>query len=910
MMRLTCTRRGGGWGASRGAARGAIHPGGWVLTLLVLALLFPGLRAAAQEDPPERQLTAEVVERLVEDTVIALDPEAELQWLPNAVREVRTGPDGRQWYALYPAGWTPDAVAEPDVAAIKRAIEGQFAEPAPKVPGVRLALFEPNDRVWFIVEPGELLLGYAGEPGEWIERRAEGERNAFVGAVNGDNNPPGGAANVMVGRHRLSIDSRGVQVFDGEEWSLPSFEKHETKPRAPRLVYFAMEDPSGGVIYHTSNDDFPLWRFHDGEWAPLPLPTMHPSNIRAAVRLTDGRVLLTKKTWNRLGIELLDVPGDDWNNELQAETNPSILLPAASTINLNAPDAAKHIKATTFCPDGTVLLAVEGIREGDHWVNGVAVLVPGGDPSAVPVVSDWEVAASVGSLEPVEAAWIKPSRLYLPGSISTESLTDYNVDLPGVLHFALDHTAFVPLQDPAIRRLFTVNDAGTLFVGGPWVESPKLRNRPIAVLRSDPPVGEAEAFELRWSKSPLAASPDGSIWTLLEDGTLSRFDGKLWHGRPLDLPDFYSGIYSLVVGSEGVMLVIVQEVSEQADEADEAEEAAVFAHVLVRGDETFIELDPRRLIANHADTVRESFKHNREATLHFNDGPAVLDLLIDSGNRIWLIRRSGVDVLADGTWHEVLSQRMDGAAILGDGRDIMLFPSEWEATTIAGWREGKVQVRPIEMPEPDAKMTYHVPTRSPDGSVWFGLERYVRDPQGTAQHLEFHSVRVTPDGESQILRHVGWPRLIEADGTVWLGGSGKFIGDGYADEFAVWRDGRIVQRLTVPRADRASRFLSVKPGSVWVWSNHGLRHLLADDPAAPGRYRVGRLFRPTANGRPFNITFFLSGPRMIVSPRGYIAVMEDFNRPYHDDRPRIGIIRLYEHADEAADPDALKPADP
>ena len=872
--------------------------------LLALALLSPALRAAAQEDPPERRLTAEVIERLVQDTVIALDPEAEMQWLPEAVREVRAGPDGRQWYALYPAGWTPDAVAEPDLDAIKRTIEGQFDAPDPKVPGVRLALFEPDGRVWFIVEPGELLLSYAGEPGQWIERRAEGERNAFTGAVNGDKNPPGGAANAMVGRHRLFVDRRGVQVFDGAEWSLHSFDKSNTEPRAAHGVDTTMKDPGGGVIYSTSNRDFPLWRFHDGRWASLPLPTMHPSRLWAAVGLADGRVLLMGRG---SGIESVDVPGETWGDDLQAERTRPVVPAAASTIDLNAVDAAKHITAARLCPDGTVLLAIKGIREGDRWIAGVAVLAPGGNPSAVPVVADQEVAASVASHQPVEAAWVSPNRLYLPGSISMESFTDYNVALPGVLHFALDHTVFVPLQDPAIRRLFTVTDAGTLFVGGPRVESSKLRNRPIAVLRSDPPVGEAEAFELRWFKSPLAASPDGSIWTVLKDGTLSRFDGKHWHGRPLDLPNFYRGIYSVVVGSGGVMLVVVQEVIEQAKEAEEAE---IFAHVLVRGDETFIELDPRRLIANHADTVRESFKHNREATLHSNDGPAVLDLLIDLGGRIWLIRRSGVDVLADGTWHEVLSQRMDGAAVLGDGRDILLFPSDRRATTIVGWREGKVQVRPIEIAEPGAKMTHHVPKRSPDGSVWFGLERYVRDPQGRAQHLEFHSVRVTPDGESQILRHVGWPRLVEADGTVWLGGSGKFIGDGYADEFAVWRDGRIVQRLTIPRADRASRFLSVKPGSVWVWSNHGLRHLLADDPAAPGQYRVGRLFRPTADGRPFNITFFLSGPRLIVSPRGYIAVMEDFSRPYHDDEPRIGIIRLYEHADEAADTDAPKPADP
>ena len=846
----------------------------WFLMALWLGMGWP---AGAEEPPPERALTADVVQGLLRDTVIELDPDAAEQWLPETVREVRTGPDGRQWYALHPAGWTPEAVGEADVEAIKRTVEGQFAEPAPKVPGVRLALFEPDGRVWFIVEPGELLLGYAGVPGEWIERRAEGQHNRFSGSCNGDANPPGGAANAVSGKHRIFIDRNGVQVFDGEAWSHHAF----LDPPNRTSVLTVHHDPGGGIIYATvafrnaERQKHQIWRFHYGEWTPLPNPRLDEADdLRLAAGVAGGRVLVYGVN---NGIQFIDIPG---GYGLDAPEPPPSRLPPGPTIDLNDPKVQRRTDAVALTPDGTVVLA--GARlDPDDGTFGLIALERGRPLSEAPLVMNDEAITGPNFLVGIfsSAEWIGPSRLYLSGRSP--------VAWSGVLHLSAGPARFSALPGPRPVGMMTSTASGRVFVGG--TTDIHWPNQPIAVRCADPPVGAGRAAAGTGTVHALA--PDGSLWAGLEDGGLTRFDGSRWEPQPIDLPPDQTRVTPVIAGTEGVMLLTVWGRNQDAN-AD--------LHALLHRGVVSLDNDPLFLVADHADVVRRAFAHLRKISLAYRGGRGLLGVLIDPAGRVWLAQPSnGLDVLVDGEWHRAFDGEVDGLFALGDGNDMILFPDNGQPQRVR-WNDGEFKMDPlIAGPEDDTKVRVDHARRVPDGAVWIGYSKFERRPQGG---WRYHVLRVEPDGERQTLKNVGWPRLIEADGTVWLGGVGGYTGDGRGDRFGIWRDGRIVQELRVPGADSTTRFFTVTPGSVWAWTEYGLRHLVADEAATPGHYGIHRKVFPTEDGDAVNINVSSAGDLLTVSPLGFLAAIEErWGLPRRLDH-RLVIFHLFERADAPAEP--------
>src|SRR5207237_7329727 len=62
--------------------------------------------------------------------------------------------------------------------------------------------------------------------------------------------------------------------------------------------------------------------------------------------------------------------------------------------------------------------------------------------------------------------------------------------------------------------------------------------------------------------------------------------------------------------------------------------------------------------------------------------------------------------------------------------------------------------------------------------------------------------------------------------NVWLAAMDK----GHPlSHFWVWREGQVVQELTIPNADAMQTIFSDRPGSVFVCTGLGLHHLVAED---------------------------------------------------------------------------------
>ena len=418
-----------------------------------------------------------------------------------------------------------------------------------------------------------------------------------------------------------------------------------------------------------------------------------------------------------------------------------------------------------------------------------------------------------------------------------------------------------------------------------------MSNTPIAAVASDPPVQDAEAFALPgYGRRPYGLLPDGRLWAVRKSSEIILYDGRDWRPLDVDLEPGLGRVLDLLPGAGGVMLATV---SPRPDGYQMAPEDIGYG--LIVADTISLDQDLQLLIADHADVLSDAFASVGSVFVRSSVGGEPWEpygLLTDDAGRLWLIRSSGVDVLVDGAWHLALDEEMDAAAVLGVGERLVLVPRSGPPR-LARWNAeaNAAELTLIGAPDALPSVSGDNLERGPDGEIWLGyVEREKNDAGGRA----ILTVRIDPGGETDVLHDVGWPRLIEADGTVWLGGFSDFKATEPADRFAVWRDGRIVQHLRIPRAGSSSMLFSVRPGSVWVWNDTGLAHVIADDPDQPGRYRVARTVTPEVDGQPVTPRLRSTPPAVLASPLGFIVTPEQRATSPSASETRLVIVRLFE----------------
>ena len=83
---------------------------------------------------------------------IAIDI-APVRWqaLPDAVKSVVVGPDGRTWYQV------TGKSGERSDAEIRTALENEYRQAAPQISGASIALLEPGGRAWFYVHAPDFV---------------------------------------------------------------------------------------------------------------------------------------------------------------------------------------------------------------------------------------------------------------------------------------------------------------------------------------------------------------------------------------------------------------------------------------------------------------------------------------------------------------------------------------------------------------------------------------------------------------------------------------------------------------------------------------------------------------------------------------------------------------------------------
>src|SRR5438046_8786203 len=100
-------------------------------------------------------------------------PDFRWRHMPSDVSAAYAGPDGRTWFQM---------AANPTVREtpqLREMLEGEYKNPAPRISGASLALFEPHGRVWFYVNMAKTMRGCDGK--QWTEHNAS-PKNTFVGS--------------------------------------------------------------------------------------------------------------------------------------------------------------------------------------------------------------------------------------------------------------------------------------------------------------------------------------------------------------------------------------------------------------------------------------------------------------------------------------------------------------------------------------------------------------------------------------------------------------------------------------------------------------------------------------------------------------------------------------------------------
>jgi hypothetical protein len=353
--------------------------------------------------------------------------------------------------------------------------------------------------------------------------------------------------------------------------------------------------------------------------------------------------------------------------------------------------------------------------------------------------------------------------------------------------------------------------------------------------------------------SVVVSPNDGVAWSVVTNRGLSRFDGQIW--TPVQIRQ-YSGAM-LFSGQKGEVL----EWQGRDFAFFNGAEFKVGSHLDV-------------LIQNNSNAIAAAFSGasnpnqfrstvnryltNPEEPLGM-PGEGGWSIAVDKEKRIWLTISRTLRVLDKGQWVAAVwpaDNSAPGPSLafpLGDASSMYIWASKPQLDSSVS--ESKIKSYLAQFK--DGKVVFsEVPSPAPGTRLFADAERkvWVIDNKLAVRRVDEKGVFDTFSLDHK-------PILLDRSDIVWLEPA-----DG---AFSLWKDGKIVGTVKVPKVDSSSRAFSDKPGSVWVWAASGLHHCVA--PAETADYKMvssysvegpdGSLFREKPEGD--------EG----VSPKGFMYVV-------------------------------------
>jgi len=380
------------------------------------------------------------------------------------------------------------------------------------------------------------------------------------------------------------------------------------------------------------------------------------------------------------------------------------------------------------------------------------------------------------------------------------------------------------IPDADFRLLLAVDDAGMAFVSrggglGNALFLPDLADQRL-VLSS-----HAETIV----QSEYLIASDGALWANRRDAGLSRYDGNNWR---LLRDEDQGECKPLLAGLQNVVLVQTER-----------------GYILFHDGKKVAEDSLQALISNHRKTFAEAFPPSFTPPRHFCTARQErVWIATDKEQNIWLVEDKQLSVHSGNRWLDVveplqkqgweapatrlLSSAGDGTSVFLSDDDVMRGQSL--LATLQGGK-GTVTTGPREAT--DSRL---LQLRDLDGGLW--IEGNV-DNGPFAGASGSRVLRLDPPRGPQEIINEGLPRLVDRSGNVWLvedHSTAQII------RFAIWRKGKIQERLEIPGAHVLYGLFSDQVNSVYAWTALGLHHLVGRDGQG---YQLDKTFAmPTLAG--------------------------------------------------------------
>lgn len=788
--------------------------------------------------------------------------------LPEYVRAVYRGPDGRIWYQL-----SGDSLGRSD-SQLKGLLEAEYRQTTPQIAGASLALLESNGRAWFYNNDATVLWGYDGE--HWIEHRAfPGAR--FLGRCPTAGELEDNLVNRAAGGKAFFRDLQGVHVFDGKNWSYRGIATRV--PTQNGQIRYAVS-PSGNyavalppkIENQRPNIAFlnlELWTLKEGQWQEAESPWADKPGSIGPFIITDSGVLWyiwyqgAYNVGGRLRWLSLAPPADASPSErvarliamlddnafeirqqatdelviLEQDVGPQLeaarkVAKASAEVRTRIDGILRLRKARLASDDATIDAFGSTIGQcrvqrpksvfqdaaGGRYVFAEAVSQGESEPRMGLAVVTADRKSRVYPLDNLDAG-VLSLPINVPGPVldsATKSLWISTPTFPGPVRRLdlVSGTADAGDPDRHFGVVQAFNDNGHLFIGGQphFLASSRAS---IGLLRpevADTRLSLTPRMEpLGWSE--FIVGDDGVVWAMRKEQGLCQFDGREW--KLVHTPK--QNVTPRLGGTGGVLIALTNR---------------KFGLWHPGGFE-------------EADTLNELIKANR-ALIAKAFPPSYTPIQrqlrfcisTDTSGNIWVIENGKFSVLANDSWLDVagalqrvgLTQgRIRYLSAVGDGSKIYIsdlgLAHLQGRSFLARLVDGNIEFTPA--PHATASGGSTLCLRTDDGALWIPCQD--AEARGNiTQVLSYRPAIVTHEGEKNDGPREGWPALIDRSGNVWLVEKKHTPTDG----LMIWRDGRIVQRLKMPGKVIADNLFSDRPGSVFVWTSQGLHHLVVseDDP--------------------------------------------------------------------------------
>ncbi len=723
------------------------------------------------------------------------------QPLPRGIERVYVGPDRRTWME-----WYAPPRSGPDLASIREQLACEFNQPSPQIRHADLLLFEPGGRVWFYAPSCRTILAYDGA--EWITHPLPepfdppyGQCLTRGALFNADANRSAGGTAWFPGR-------RGVYRFDriSKAWSYQSV---SDRPSGGWGVWFAVS-PDGQLAVANQPESGVLWIFRDGQWFSHEMEKPDRVSPILLLAVPDAETILFAVPSRRLGMLKVGPQG------VTASTGSEKGATAFDSFGI---DMVHNLVQDEL---GRIFLCGSTV---DGQANLVAIRYPDGRKEVI---------------QNKELTW-RWGQHGMPAGIFDEAKRKLWLSAPGegrLAAYDLDDGEFtVRIQYPGVDRLQAIDDRGRAYAArggssGPYslvmVYTPEALPPPVLLC------AQIECLE-----RPVGVGDDGDIWALDPAGQLMHFDGGRWTTLlPLEgtaSGDRWLRNATFCAGRNRVMLAVGHENAE-----------------LYRGDERIAGGRVLELIENHRELLCRAF--GPECSPARTTSPLILAGTAEG--HLWILQENALKLLAGTRWYDATEPLIqagcrrgfvDYLAPIGDGRAVFVSDARLRhdggRSFLGRFEEGRFRFD--EAPHTIAEMESVLSVRDDEGALWVPS---TRGAGGTTSDYFTGQVaaRLTVEGVALELDNAGLALLADEAGNVWMGD----IWGQPPDLIRIWRDGEIVQELTIPAFEPPGSMLSDRPGSVYVMTLRGLQHLVADPPHFHP-YRLAELDQlPDAVARP------------------------------------------------------------